>query len=1045
MRWRSIGPFRAGRVSAVSGIPGNAVTFYMASAGGGVWKTTDGGVEWKPIFDAEDVGSVGALVVAPSDANVVYAGTGDVSLVGGAVNIGDGVYRSADAGRTWAHAGLPDSAHIGNLWVDPTDANVVVAAVLGKTYAPGPDRGIYKTTDGGKTWRKVLYTDPETGGIDVTFAPGSTRVGYATLWHHIGKAANPFQLIDDNSGGAIYKTTDGGDTWTELHLPGVAAAKLGRIGVATAKGGQLVFAIVSSEEQGRAGLYRSDDGGANWRKITDDPRVTGNGYFSRVFLDPKNPDVVYVAQTSLYRSTDGGKTFISYKGAPGGDDNHALWIDPTDPSRMIMASDQGATISQDGGHTWSSWYNQPTGQMYHMSTDNRFAYWVYGTQQDSGSVGTLSRGDYGDISFLDWDPVAAYEFGYIVPDPKNPELVFAGGPARGLVLVNRSNRQVQTISPNVDRDGDFRLAMNPPLAFSPQDPSIFYEGTQYLLETRDQGRTWTKISPDLTSRPGNAERNAKSAAQDKAETAQTKALRTEEVKETLKLPNRTAINAFSPSPKAAGEIWAGTTNGLVQLTRDNGKSWQPVTPPGLTQYSIISMVEASHFDPAVAYVSVDRHEENDRRAYIFRTADYGKTWTRVDAGIPDGDFVRVVREDPKRSTLLYAGTENGSWVSFDQGKQWSSLRLNMPVVSVRDLQVHGDDLVAATYGRAFWILDDVSPLRQIDAAVAPNHAFLYQPAKAVRVQFDQNGDTPFPPEMPAASNPPDGALIDYYLLSAPNGDIKLAIYDSKGALVREYSSQPIPPNTEPPPHVPDYWLAKPAPLPRSAGMHRFLWDLRYTRPDSLAHHYEIAAIEHETQPEPQGALVVPGEYQVRLTVNGKTYQRPLQVAIDPRVSVTPAALQQQFALERKAAALTSATYTDYNAAAALHDAIMKERGALKDTSAPVTKTLQTLDDAVAKAEGKKGGGGFSPKKPKPSFGLLNGEFGSLATLVDSADAEPTAAMQTAFADYCKDLATVTQTWNGAIHQQIDAVNQELTAQHQPALHAAPMQQPSACQ
>ncbi len=1045
MRWRSIGPFRAGRVSAVSGIPGNAATFYMGSAGGGVWKTTDGGVEWKPIFDAEDVASIGALVVSPSDPDVIYVGTGDVSLVGGAVNIGDGVYRSADAGKTWSHAGLPESAHIGNLWVDPANANVVVAAVLGKTYAAGPDRGIYKTTDGGKTWRKVLFKDPETGGIDVTFAPDNTRVGYATLWHHIGKPANPFQLIEDTSGAGIYKTTDGGETWTELHLPDVNAAKLGRIGVATAKGGQLVFAIVSSSEHGKAGLYRSDDGGTSWRKITSDPRVTGNGYFSRVFLDPKNPDVVYVAQTSLYRSVDGGKTFISYKGAPGGDDNHALWIDPTDPSRMIMASDQGATISQDGGRTWSSWYNQPTGQMYHMSTDNRFAYWVYGTQQDSGSIGTLSRGDYGEITFLDWDPVAAYEFGYIVPDPKNPDLVFAGGPARGLVLVNRSNRQVQTISPNVDRDGDFRLAMNPPLAFSPQDPSIFYEGTQFLLETRDQGRTWTKISPDLTSRPGNAERNEQSKQQDKAEASQAKTLRTQEVKETLKLPNRTAINAFSPSPKAAGEIWVGTTNGLVQLTRDGGKTWQPVTPPGLTQYSIISMVEASHFDPALAYVSVDRHEENDRHAYIFRTADYGKTWTRVDTGIPDGDFVRVVREDPVRKTLLYAGTENGTWVSFDQSKQWNPLRLNMPVASVRDLQVHGSDLVAATYGRAFWILDDVSPLRQIDAATARHKVFLYQPARAFRVQFDQNGDTPFPPEMPAASNPPDGALIDYYLQSAPKGDIKLAIYDSKGALVREYSSQPIPPSTEPPPHVPDYWLAKPVPLSKGAGMQRFLWDLRYTRPDSLQHHYPIAAVEHETQPEPQGALVLPGEYQVRLTVDGKTYQRPLQVAIDPRVTVTPAALEQQFSLERKAAAMTSAIYADHKAAAALHDAIGKEQAALPNASSALKQQLQALDEAVKKVEGKKGGGGFSPTKPKPSLGLLNGEFGSLATLVDSADSAPTAAMQSAFTDYCKDLATVTKAWDGEVQPKITAVNQELTREHQPTLHADPMSPASACQ
>lgn len=486
MRWRQIGPFRAGRVSAVSGIAGNAAVYYMGTPGGGVWKTEDGGVVWRPIFDSEHVASIGAVAVAPSNPDIVYVGTGDVSNVGGAVNQGNGIYKSTDAGKTWQHVGLDDSRHIGAMWVDPQNADVVVVAALGHTFAPNSERGVFKTTDGGRTWRKVLYKDDVTGAIDVVFAADNSKLGFAALWGHYIKPGNARSLIDNISTAAIYKTSDGGDTWTELTGGGLPSGKLGRIGLAVAPGGQRVFAIVAAEHANN-GLYRSDDGGASWQRITTDPRIQGSGYFSRVFLDPKNADIVYVAQTSLYRSEDGGKTFIAYKGAPGGDDNHALWIDPTNPDRMILASDQGATISMDAGKSWSSWYNQPTGQIYHLSTDNRFPYWVYGTQQDSGSVGTLSRGDYGEITFMDWDPVGGYEFGYIVPDPLNPNLVYAGGPGRGLVRIDRANRQVATVSPNVSRDGDYRMAMNPPIAFSPQDPHVLYWGTQFLLQTRDSG------------------------------------------------------------------------------------------------------------------------------------------------------------------------------------------------------------------------------------------------------------------------------------------------------------------------------------------------------------------------------------------------------------------------------------------------------------------------------------------------------------------------------------------------------------------------------
>src|SRR5580704_13129161 len=619
MQWRQIGPFRAGRVTGVTGVSGQPAIYYMGTAGGGAWKTTDGGMVWKPIFDKQNVASIGAIAVAPSDSNIVYIGTGDVSNVGGAVNQGNGMWKSTDAGETWQHIGLEDSRHIAAIWVDPKNADIVFAAALGHTFAPNEERGVFKSTDGGKTWRKVLYKDDKTGAIDVAFAPDNPQIGYATLWYHYVNPETPFAGLLGTGGAGVYKTTDGGETWTAVMIPQFAKAHLGRMGVVVAPGGQRVYLIVSERKEG--GLYRSDDGGATWKKITADVRVTGNGYFSKVFLDPHNPDIVFVAQTSLYRSTDGGVTFESYKGAPGGDDNHALWIDPSNSDYMIMGSDQGATVSMDGGKSWTSWYNQPTGQIYHVSVDNRFPYWVYGTQQDSGSVATLSRGDYGAITFLDWDPFPAYEFGYIVPSQINPNLVYAGGEARGLWLVDRTNRQVKVISPNVSRDGDYRTATNPPLVLSPGDPHILYEGTQFVMETRDEGATWKAISPDLTDRPGEppppkpdqdeAKPEAAKSDETKAKEAEDKKPKPQEEQETMRPPDRRAITTISASTVKGGVIWVGTNNGLVQVTADNGATWQNVSPPGLQKYTEITMVEASHFDAGAAYVSADTHQGND--------------------------------------------------------------------------------------------------------------------------------------------------------------------------------------------------------------------------------------------------------------------------------------------------------------------------------------------------------------------------------------------------------------------------------------------------
>ncbi len=1008
MRWRQIGPFRAGRVTAVAGVIGNPAVYYIGTAGGGIWETKNAGLTWHPIFDEEHVASIGAMEAAPSDPKIIYVGTGDVSDVGQAANQGQGMYKSTDGGKTWENIGLTDTRHIGDIWVDPHDPNIVLVAALGHTYAKNPDRGVFKTTDGGKTWTKVLYKDDVTGAINLAFDPVNPQVGFAALWKHYVPLGNSLEAIIGNSdGGSIYKTTDGGNTWTPASTTGLPSKNVGRIGLAVAPGGKRVYAIVAARPGG--GLYRSDDGGKTWKKITDDSRIQGNGYFGRVYLDPTNPNIVYVMQTSMYRSTDAGRKFISFKGAPGGDDNHVLWIDPANTNWMVMGSDQGGTVSLDGGKSWSSWYNQPTGQIYHLSVDNRWPFWVYGTQQDSGSIGGLSRGDYGAITMLDWDPVAGYEFGYIVPDPLDPNMVYAGGPGRSVVRIDRTNRQVRTVSVNVSHDGDYRTAENPPLVFSPQDPHVLYEATQFVLETKDGGMTWRTISPDLTKKPGEAKpKDGKK-----------------------KTPDREAINTLALSPVRAGVIWAGTTNGIIQLTRDGGKTWKDVSPAGLGAGNLINIIEASPFDAGTAYAAVDRYELNDFNPHVYRTEDYGRTWKEIDAGLPEGSFVRVVREDPVRKGLLYAGTESGAFISFDNGDHWQSLQLNLPTVSVRDMVVHDGDLVAATYGRAFWILDDLTPLRQIDNRTASSQAFLFRPKNAIRVRRDMNGDTPFPPEMPAGKNPPDGAVLDYYLKSAPSGNITLAIYTTKGQLVREFSSSPLAPRHWPAPPVPSYWLLDPKPLPAQTGTNRFVWDLRYTSPESIQHEYPISAVVHDTPADPRGPLVVPGKYEVRLTVDGRTYKQPLEVTLDPRVSTAQAELQNQLKLGQSLVKLMAAAYQGHDQAAAMRKTIDSRENSLKgkDDAKAALAALKSLDQKAEKLEGGSSGRFFGAPRPKPSFGLLNNELGSLLTVLEGADMPPTEGMRIAYTDYCKDLNKVGGEWNTLETHDLAAVNTQLAGLH----------------
>ena len=1009
MRWRLIGPFRAGRVTAVAGIPGQPSLYYMGTPGGGVWKTTDGGRVWKPIFDDVHVASIGALALAPSDPNTIYVGTGEQTE-------GDGVYKSTDAGATWTNVGLPDTHIITSVIVDPRNPNIVLVGAFGQLPfqgfstangsehpTPKQTRGVFKSTDGGKTWNRVLFKDDKTGVVDMCFDPGDRKVVYAALWHPSFNFFGPPSEKTKEPDAALYKSTDEGSTWKPITGHGLPESNLGRVGFAVAPGnhGRRVFAIMNQ------GLFRSDDAGANWRQINTDPRVTGNFYFSRVFVDPRNADIVYVVQTCLYRSTDGGQTFTAYKGAPGGDDYHVMWIDPDNPQRIILGVDQGATVSIDGGQTWSSWYNQPTGQFYHVSTDNQFPYHVFAEQQDSGTAAVPSRSDWGEITFRDWFSVGGFEFGYIVADPINPNLVYATGWFGTVERFDKTTGQITYVFVPGEK---YRAGNGGPMEFSPQDPHTLYLGTQYLLKTTDGGTSWQAISPDLTEKPA--------PPSDKKKDAE---------KEQPRQPG--IITALALSSAQAGVIWVGTSDFLIQLTTDGGANWHLVTPAGLPPRGEINMMEASHHDPAEAYAVGEFFQ--DPKPHLYRTRDFGKTWQERVEGLPTSAIVRAVREDTVRKGLLYAGTETGVYVSFDDGDHWQSLQLNLPTSSVRDLAVHGDDLVAATFGRSLWILDDLTPLRQADAQVAGSDAYLFRPETAMRVGWDQNQDTPLPPEVPAGQNPPNGAILDYYLKSAPADDIALAIYDTQGNLVQRFSNAPQPPDTFPA-NVPDYWFAPPAVLTKKPGMNRFAWNLSYPDPLTLPYGYfgsvlgyteytlTVNAIAGQTpRHEPQGPVVVPGNYEVALTVGGKTYRQPLKVELDPRVHASRSDLLEQLALERKITDWMAATYNAYHDVTSLGAALADRQKNLagnsqaKDATDAITATSKEIE---AVENGTPSAAGFGP---------LNRDLTRLVTMIESSDARPPETARASAAESCEALNKVLESWRKLNAQTVPSLNQLL--------------------
>jgi photosystem II stability/assembly factor-like uncharacterized protein len=991
MRYRLVGPFRGGRALTATGVPGSSSVFYFGAVGGGVWKTTDAGLTWKPIFDGQSIASIGAMAVAPSDANVIYVGTGEADMRED-ITYGNGMYKSTDAGITWARIGLEDSRQIGRVLVDPKDANTVFVAALGHAYGANEERGVYRSTDGGKTWKAVLHNDNDTGAIDLAFDPQDSRTIYAAMWQTRRPPWNVYPP-SNGPGSGLYKSTDGGDTWQRLE--GFPTEGLGRIGVAVAPSDRnRVYAIVDAKD---GGLYRSDDAGKTWARGDNTRRIWGRGwYFGVVTVDPKNPDVVYVANTTLYKSVDGGKTFTALKGAPGGDDYHSVWIAPEDADRMIVSTDQGTIITLNGGKSWSSWYNQPTGQFYGIATDNRMPYWIYGAQQDSGAMAVPSRSNFASISERDWRPIpVGGESGTIAPDPLDPNVLYGGTVSK----FNWATGQEQNISPTIGMDEHTRETWTLPVVISQADGHKLYTSHQFLFRTVNGGKSWEQISGDLSRENPGVPANLDAIT----------------AKYGLASPRKGVIFSIAPSPVDANMVWVGTDDGLIHVTADDGKTWKDVTPKELTPWSKVGILDASHFDKMTAYAAIDRHRLEDNRGYIYRTHDGGKTWQMVSKGIPEGSFVNSVREDPKRKGLLYAGTEMGVYVSFNDGDSWQPLQLNLPTASIRDIAFRNDDVIVATHGRAFWVLDDVAPLREVDAKVAGADAHLFKPVVAYRMRPGSDQGTPYPPEIPHGENPANGATLDYYLKADAKAPVTLEILDAQGALVRKYASNDKAPAVEERSlEFPMYWVKPPKMMSEKAGMHRMTWDMRYPTAGGAA-----------ASRRGGGVWALPGQYTVRLTADGKTYEQPLTLKADPRVKVTDAELKQQFAIAKQSADAAGEIGKVMNAAGA----IAKRFQEIKAKSPAVAADVGAAEAKFTAIVGPPPPGfGLATEQidnDRSSFRYLGRQFAALQAAVDSGDAAPTMEQKNAATKYSATMMKTMAAWQQWVTTDLPALNAKL--------------------
>ncbi|MCU1309020.1 MAG: hypothetical protein JWO20_145 [Candidatus Angelobacter sp.] len=998
MKWRLVGPFRGGRSLSAVGVPGNSSTFYFGAVGGGVWKSTDAGTTWAPIFDSQPIASIGAVEVAPSDPNVIYVGSGEADMRDD-ITYGNGIYKSTDAGQTWSNIGLRDSRQIGRIIINPKNPDDVFVAALGHAYGPNAERGVFRTTDGGRNWKRVLFKDDSTGAIDLAFDPQDPKVIYASLWQTRRPPWNVYPA-SNGPGCGLYKSTDAGATWQQLKN-GLPEEGLGRIGIAiSANDHNRIYLIVDAKE---GGLYRSDDAGKTFTRTDKEQRIWGRGwYFGGITADPKNADVLYVSNTSVYKSTDGGKSFTAFKGAPGGDDYHSVWISPDDSARMVVSSDQGTIVTLNGGKTWSSWYNQPTAQFYHVATDNRFPYWIYGAQQDSGAMAVPSRSNSASISERDWHPVeVGGESGMIATNPADPNVVFGGTVSR----YDFTTAQSQNISPTTGRAGSFRTIWTLPLAISSADTSKLYFAHQMLFRTIDAGKHWDVISPDLTREDPGVPANLDAIT----------------AKYGLASPRKGVIYTIAPSPLDAALIWVGTDDGLIHVTHDDGKHWQNVTPEKLTPWSKVGIIEASKQDKQSAYAAVDRHRLEDLRPYIYRTHDGGKSWQLINKGIPDGAYVNVVREDKERRGLLYAGTELGMYVSFNDGDDWQPLQLNLPVASIRDVSVRKDDLVVATHGRAFWVLDDIGPLREVNSKVASESAHLFDPQTALRIRPGSDQGTPYPPEIPKGENPPAGAIIDYYLKDASASPVTLEILDSAGALVRKYSSGEKPPVVdEKALDIPIYWVRPPQILSDKAGMHRFIWDVHYGA--SLPGGNRGGGRRGNS-----GPWAVPGQYTARLTANGKAYTQPFSVELDPRLKVTTEDLQLQFATSQKAAAKQA----QISRASAQAASMTKQIKDLQTKSKPDDVTIAALEKFSQRVSDLAGRGTdvFGPvdsvDTDQTSLRHLGTAFGQINSAVQSAAAAPTPDQLQALEENTTTLQSTLAEWQKVLTQDLPQINAQL--------------------
>ncbi len=1046
LHWRMIGPFRGGRTRALAGVPDQPNVYYMGQVDGGVWKTNDAGRTWHPVFDHEDTQSIGAIAVAPSSDKIVYVASGE-GLHRPDLSVGDGIYRSNDAGRTWTHLGLRNGEQIPAIAIDPANPDRVFAAVLGHPYGPSAQRGIYRSEDGGKSWTQVLFKGDRIGGSDVVIDPKNPQIVYASLWQ---ETLGPWEDGNDydGTGGGLFKSTDGGTTWKQLKtgLPD----NLVQINVAIAASDpQRLYATLSTTvPSGYAdakglGVYRSDDAGETWRKITDDPRPAmkiGGGDLSVPVVDPKNPDIVYSTSIVTVRSTDGGVTWSDLRGAPGGDDYQNLWINPLHPETMLLGSDQGAAVTINNGASWSSWYNQPTAQIYHVAATDTFPYEVCGGQQESGSVCISTRGNDGEITFRDWHPAGIIEYGYAAPDPLHPEVVYGAGRTE-VSRYDMVTGQVQNVTPLPMHKEGFRADRTEPIEFSPIDPHTLYYAANHLFKSTDYGKNWQIISPDLSR-----ETTGQIPSVPTLNTAQ-------------QAERRGVIYSIAASYKNPQTIWAGTDDGLVWITRDGGANWSKITPPGIAPWSKIAQIDASRLDDDTAYVAVNGERIDDMHPHAFRTHDGGKSWQSITTGLADDSPVNAVRADPLQPGLLYAATETGVYVSLDDGDRWRPLEYNLPHSSMRDLLVHDDDLVVATHGRSFWVMDDITPLRELAAIKGgAKLPILFKPADAWRVRRDTNTDTPLPPDEPAGENPPDGAIIDYYLPQGTHGPVKLEIVDTAGNVLRSYSSNdPEMPTREmlKTELIPPYWPLRTGPMPTSPGIHRIVWDLHANAPDATHYDYPISAVPYRTPMTPQGPLALPGTYTVRITADGTTATAPLTLKLDPRVHTPMQDLQTQHGAEVAMAASFGALSKADLQAHAVQEQTAKAEAADPALAAKLKPYTQALDEIInglhpkteqvkkpeAALRATTGDEPSQQRKERPSPSIkhrpgideVTDEATGLYAELGAADAAPTAALTAASEHVEGEGRTVLPVWEQFRQQQLPELDKLLRSEHRPGI------------